>query len=245
MRGRDRQGTPYGSFGDRRAQDPAGLPRTSLALGASPALAGGLDLSVHCGVDEYDAVELKSGLCGVNGSSHPKDFSTYVGATAIIWRGVAELGAIGELGRPGKNGTTSLLGALGGLGFDAGSFRLEALGELGAHRYGDLLNGSYVMERSKSEAWLVSAGLRPGLSVRFGPPRYAPGGGVGFRALGRHPRECARDLGQLQQVHLRAGWLAVRRLGPDGPEPIAAVQRAGSGAALKSSSHREIAWVSA
>jgi hypothetical protein len=169
MRGRDRQGTPYGSFGDRRAQDPAGLPRTSLALGASPALAGGLDLSVHCGVDEYDAVELKSGLCGVNGSSHPKDFSTYVGATAIIWRGVAELGAIGELGRPGKNGTTSLLGALGGLGFDAGSFRLEALGELGAHRYGDLLNGSYVMERSKSEAWLVSAGLRPGLSVRFGP----------------------------------------------------------------------------
>jgi len=143
----------------------------SLALLTSPARAGdtGFDLSVHYGADKYDSLGLKSGLGGVKSSALLEGTSTHVGATAIYRGGLLELGAIGEIGRPGQDGSTTLLGALAGVGFDMGMLRLEALGELGGHRYGDLLKDSRVLTRSKSEVWLVSAGLRPGLSVRFGP----------------------------------------------------------------------------
>lgn len=142
----------------------------ALALLASPTLAAetGLDLSVHYGADKYDAVGLKSGLGGVEASALLDDTSTHVGATAIYRGGLLELGVIGEIGRPGKAGSTTLLGALAGVGFGTG-LRLELLGELGAHRYGDLLKDSTVLTRSRNEAWLVSVGLRPGLSMRLGP----------------------------------------------------------------------------
>jgi hypothetical protein len=140
-----------------------------LSLLASPAFAGGLDLSVHYGGNKYDAVGLKSGLGGVTREGRLQDASTQLGATAIFRSGMMELGVIGEVGRPGKDGSTTLLGALGGLGFDVGAFRLEALGELGAHKYGDVLKDTAVVTRSRSEAWLVSVGVLPGLSVRFGP----------------------------------------------------------------------------
>jgi hypothetical protein len=138
---------------------------------ASPALArdaSGLDLTLHYGADAYNAVGLRSGLGGLDHENLLAGTSTTVGATAIFFSGMGELGAIGELGRPGKSGATSLLGVLGGLGHDLGAFRLEVLGELGAHKYGDLFHDAPVTGRSKAEAWLVSAGVRPGLSLRFG-----------------------------------------------------------------------------
>ena len=142
----------------------------SLALPASPVLAdSALDLTVHFGLDKYDAVGLKSGVGGVRDSGRLRDASTHLGATVIYWNGMGEIGVIGEIGRPGKDGSTTLLGLLGGLGFNLGALRLEALGELGAHRYGDLLEDPAVVTRSKSEAWLVSVGLRPGLSLQLGP----------------------------------------------------------------------------
>ena len=149
----------------------AGLALSFLLI-APPALAGndgGLDLTLHYGLDKYDAVGLRSGLGGVHDQSLLKDTSTTVGATAIFRSGMMELGAIGEVGRPGKSGSTTLLGVLGGLGFDLGGFRLEALGEVGAHRYGDVLDDAAVVSKSRSDAWLVSLGLRPGLSLHFGP----------------------------------------------------------------------------
>jgi hypothetical protein len=128
-----------------------------------------LDLTLHYGLDKYDAVGLKSGLGGLNSSSRLQDSSSTLGATAIYRGGLGELGVIGEIGRPGKDGSTTLLGVLGGVGFDLGALRLEALGELGAHRYGDVLHDASVVTHSASETWLVSVGLRPGLSIRFGP----------------------------------------------------------------------------
>lgn len=144
----------------------------SLALLASAARAAGetgFDLSVHYGVDKYDSLGLKSGLGGLKGSALLDGTSTHVGATAIYRGGLLELGAIGEIGRPGESGSTTLLGALAGVGFGWAPLRLELLGELGAHRYGDLLRDAAVLTRSKKEVWLVAVGLRPGLSARFGP----------------------------------------------------------------------------
>jgi hypothetical protein len=143
-----------------------------LGLATAPALAGGgsgVDLSLHYGGDKYDAVGLRSGLGGVRSSGRLRDTSTSAGATVILRGGMGEIGLIGELGRPGQDGSTTLVGALLGAGFDTGPLRLELLGELGAHRYGDLLRDSAVLTRSHKELWLVSAGVRPGLTLRFGP----------------------------------------------------------------------------
>ncbi len=144
----------------------------SLLLLAAPARAGdysGLDVTLHYGADQYDAVGLKSGLGGVSGSALLRGTSTHLGATIIYWSGMGELGVIGEVGRPRQDGSTTLLGLLGGLGFELGPLRLEALGELGAHRYGDVLQDPGVVSRSQKEAWLVSVGVRPGLTLRLGP----------------------------------------------------------------------------
>lgn len=144
----------------------------ALALAAAPALAAdesGLDLSLHYGADKYDALGLKSGTTAVSDSGQLKDASQHLGATLIYRSGMTELGAIGEIGRPGKDNATTLLGVLGGLGMDVGAFRLEALGELGAHKYGNVLDDSAVIRQGSGDAWLVSLGLRPGLSMKFGP----------------------------------------------------------------------------
>jgi hypothetical protein len=143
----------------------------SVALLAWPALAEErrFDIGLHAGGDHYDAVGLRSGLGGVRSAGRLQGVSTHLGATAIYRSDLGEIGVIGEIGRPGQAGGTTLLGALLGLGLDVEAFRLEALGELGAHRYGDLLKDGAVTSRSRSEAWLVSVGLRPGLSIRFGP----------------------------------------------------------------------------
>lgn len=144
----------------------------ALALVAAPALAGddsGLDVTLHFGLDKYDAVGLKAGTTAVSDSGQLKDASNHVGATVLYRSGMTELGLIGELGRPGKDATTTSLGLLGGLGFDVGAFRLEALGELGAHKYGNALKDSAVVTQGSGDAWLLSVGLRPGLSMKLGP----------------------------------------------------------------------------
>jgi hypothetical protein len=146
----------------------------ALALVAAPALAEppgpGVDVSVHYGVDKYDSVGLRNGLSSTDFSSSQQlsDASQSVGATVIARLGVLDLGVIGELGRPGKDNTTSVLGALAGLNFDVGMLRLEALAEAGGHRYGNALTNSAVIGNSTRSDWLAYAGLRPGVAVRLG-----------------------------------------------------------------------------
>ena len=154
------------------------IARTTLALAfalaAAPALAqpsgSGVDLSIHYGVDKYDSVGLRSGLSGTDFSSSQQleDASQSMGATVIARLGMLDLGVIGELGRPGKDNTTSVLGALGGFNLDVGSLRLEALAEVGGHRYGDALSNSAVIVDSSRSDWLAYAGLRPGVALRLG-----------------------------------------------------------------------------
>jgi hypothetical protein len=176
-----------------------------LSLLAPSARAGGFDLSIHGGLDKYDAVGLKSGLGGVSKEGRLQDVSTHVGATAIFRGGLLELGAIGEVGRPGSDGATTLFGALAGLGLDLGSVRLEALGELGAHRYGDLFHDPGVVTRSESEAWLVSLGLRPGLSLRFGPQNMLLAGVWAFARWDLTSKDVQVNLGSGESTYKLGG----------------------------------------
>ena len=146
----------------------------AFALVAAPARAeppgSGIDLSIHYGADKYSSVGLRSGLSGTDFTSSQQldDTSQSVGATIIGRLGMLDLGVIGELGRPGKRSTTSVLGALGGLNVNLGALRLEALGELGGHRYGNALRNPDVIGDSTRSDWLAYAGLRPGVAVRLG-----------------------------------------------------------------------------
>lgn len=146
----------------------------ALALAAAPALAEdggwGFDLSLHAGVDKYDAVGLRNGLetQPFSSSQQLKDASQSIGATAILRLGMLDVGAIGELGRPGKTNDTTVLGLLGGVNLDVGPLRFEALGELGGHRYGNAVHNSTLISESTGSDWLVYVGLRPGLSMKLG-----------------------------------------------------------------------------
>jgi len=146
----------------------------ALALAAAPALAEdgawGIDLSVHGGLDKYDSVGLRSGLDSTDFSSSQqlKDASQSFGATAILRLGMLDLGAIGELGRPGKTNDTTVLGLLGGINLDLGPLRFEALGEVGGHRYGNAVHNSTIISESTGSDWLAYVGLRPGLAMKLG-----------------------------------------------------------------------------
>lgn len=145
----------------------------AIVLVASPALAGeagGFDLTLHGGVDKYDAVGLKSGLSSTDFTDDQelRSASQTYGVTGILRMGMLDVGALAEVGRPGKPNSTSAIAALVGLNLLIGSLQLDALGELGGHRYGDALHNPAVIVDSDRSDWLAYVGLRPGISLHLG-----------------------------------------------------------------------------
>jgi hypothetical protein len=88
--------------------------------------------------------------------------------TAVVRLGLLEVGALGELGRPGRDNPTATVGALAGVGFSLGRLRIEGLGELGGRRYADALGNPSVIRDTDRADWLAYVGLRPGLALRLG-----------------------------------------------------------------------------
>jgi hypothetical protein len=145
-----------------------------LSLAAAPAAAWdpafGLDVTLHGGGDRYDAVDLKAPLnaSDFTDAQRLRDTSLSLGATAILRLGFLEVGALGELGRPGRENPTAAVAGLAGVGVSLGRLRIEGLGELGGHRYVDALsNPSVIVDTDRSD-WLAYVGLRPGISLRLG-----------------------------------------------------------------------------
>jgi hypothetical protein len=146
----------------------------AVLLGAGPTRAEeggvGFDLTLHGGLDKYDSVGLRSGLSSSSftDGQRLKDTSQSYGLTGILRLGMFDVGALVELGRPGRDNNTMAIGVLGGLNLLLGSLQLEALGELGGHRYGDALHNSAVIADSSRSDWLAYVGLRPGIAVHLG-----------------------------------------------------------------------------
>jgi hypothetical protein len=147
----------------------------TIALSSVPASAAepgavGIDLSLHGGVDRYDAIGFKTALSSADftDAQQLRDDSLSVGATVIARFGPFSAGALAELGRPGRANPTTAIGALGGLNLSLGRLQLDALAELGGHRYGDALHNPDVIVDSDRSDWLAYAGLRPGVALRFG-----------------------------------------------------------------------------
>jgi hypothetical protein len=145
----------------------------AVVLGAGQALAEGgmgFDLTVHGGVDKYDSVGFKSGLSKTDftDAQQLRDASQSYGVTGILRLGMLDAGALVELGRPGRENTTTAIGALAGLNLMVGSLQIDALGELGGHRYADALHNPAVIVDSNRSDWLAYVGLRPGIALRLG-----------------------------------------------------------------------------
>ena len=128
------------------------------------------NLELYGGYDKYDAMGLKSGVSNVNLSDKAllKNANTHIGLDGILKLGTMEVGALLESGTQSGGGKTLTAGALGGFGFDLMGLKLEALAELGGHRFADFLKDPSVSQLSSSQEWLYYLGLRPGLSYAFG-----------------------------------------------------------------------------
>jgi hypothetical protein len=143
------------------------------ALGAVRASATdslAFDFSLHAGLDKYDSVSLSNGLSSTDFSDAQqlRDASASYGATGILRLGPLDAGAIFELGRPGRRNDTTVVGALGGLNLLFGRLQIDALAEVGGHRYGDALSNTDVITSGSRSDWLAYAGLRPGIAVHLG-----------------------------------------------------------------------------
>lgn len=92
------------------------------------------------------------------------------GDVLLDFGGPLELGAIGDVTWHHGSASQSALGALLGLKLDLGSIRLDALGEAGGHRYGNLAADPDVVTASRTDQWLAYVGLRPGIAFTWGKP---------------------------------------------------------------------------
>jgi hypothetical protein len=115
----------------------------------------------------------------VSGTANDRDLSEsslqIAGGTILVNFGAFEVGAL--IDTTFGDGVTQT--AIGGLvGFRLGDqLRLDLLGEIGGHRFGNFADDPSVVTASSSEEWLLYVGLRPGLAYRIevGEP-----GGLGF-----------------------------------------------------------------
>jgi hypothetical protein len=91
------------------------------------------------------------------------------GADLILHLDWLELGAIADTSFKSGSASQVAIGGLAGLGWDVfRRVRVEALGEVGAQRYGDFLNNTNVVTASSKSEWFTYVGLRPGIAYRFG-----------------------------------------------------------------------------
>jgi hypothetical protein len=95
------------------------------------------------------------------------DSLNVAGGSLIFHLGLLELGAIVDSSWKSDSASQLAVGALGGIGHDFGSFRLEALGEIGGQRYGDFSENPEIVTSGSSEEWLMYVGLRPGVAFRL------------------------------------------------------------------------------
>jgi hypothetical protein len=90
------------------------------------------------------------------------------GGDLILHLGILEIGAIADVSWKSGSASQTAIGALLGVGGDlGGTLRVELLGEIGGHRYGNFLENSEVVTSSSSSEWLAYVGLRPGIAYRL------------------------------------------------------------------------------
>lgn len=148
------------------------LAIVSIALFVAPRAvrAAAITVEGYYGLARPPSVDFQSAVSGATSDSHLwSDSLNIAGGDVILHLGLLELGAIGDVTWKGGSATQTALGALAGVGFELGQIRLEALGEAGGHRIGNITENPNIVTSSSTSEWLAYVGLRPGIAYRFGP----------------------------------------------------------------------------
>ncbi len=144
-------------------------------LAPAAANAAGLTIEALYGVSWPPSADFSSAVAGVKSEDLSEDTSQIVGGTILVNLAALELGAIVDTTLSDKGPDQTAIGALGGLRL-GDKLRLDLLGEVGGHRYGNVFEGADVVTGSTADQWLMYVGLRPGLAYRFD----LGSGGAGF-----------------------------------------------------------------
>jgi hypothetical protein len=153
----------------------APLALAALAVALAPRAASALvSLEAFYGLSRPPSASFRSATSGAANDPHlVADSLNIAGGNLLLHLGLLELGAIADHSWKSGSASQTAVGGLAGIGFDlANALRIEALGELGGHRFGDL-SQSNVTSSSASE-WLAYVGLRPGVAFKFSA------GGIGM-----------------------------------------------------------------
>lgn len=146
----------------------AGLAAAAL-LAPGLARAAGFTVEGFYGLTRPPSSDFSSAVSGLENQPDLFDDSLQIaGATVLVNLGLFEVGAIGDVTWADNSGSQSALGALAGVRLPLGSARLDLLGELGGHRYGNFAENPQVVTSSEKEQWLAYVGLRPGIAWKLG-----------------------------------------------------------------------------
>jgi hypothetical protein len=158
----------------RRLIFTTALAFTALALALAvpqPARALGT-IEGFYGLTRPPGTSFRSEVSGAANDPHVFSNSLNIAGADVLldFGGPLELGAIGDITWKHNSASQTALGALLGMKFEVGGVRIDALGEAGGHRYGNLADNPSVVTKSNADQWFAYLGLRPGIAFTFGKP---------------------------------------------------------------------------
>ena len=138
----------------------------------APGLAhGGGVIEGFWGIARPPAADFESAVSGAQDPHVFKDSLQNAGGDLLIDLRPLELGAIVDLSWANDSASLTALGALLGFKLDVAGLRLDLLGEVGGHRFGNFAKDPAVITSSDADEWLAYVGLRPGIAVQLGKSR--------------------------------------------------------------------------
>ncbi len=140
-------------------------PMVLAAALAAPGMAYGLGtIEGFYGWSRPPASDFHAATSGASHGRLFKDNLQVAGADLLLNFSWLEVGAIGDVSWAPNSGNQTALGGLLGVKVPLEQLRIDLLGEVGGHHFGNLSNVS----GSKKDQWLMYVGLRPGIAYSFG-----------------------------------------------------------------------------
>ncbi len=132
-----------------------------------------VSIEAFYGITRPPSADFSAAVSGAANDPHLlSDSLNIAGGDLILHLGALEIGAIADGSWKGDSANQTAIGALAGIGGDlggetGGKLRLEALGEIGGHRYGNFVKNPSIVTSGSSSEWFAYVGLRPGIAYRF------------------------------------------------------------------------------
>jgi hypothetical protein len=137
----------------------------AVTLAPSLALAAGT-LEGFYGIARPPSSDFKSSVSGIDNPDVFSDSMQNAGGDVMLNLDWFQFGAIADHTWAKNKASQTALGGLLGLKLALGELRLDLMGEIGGHKYGNL--DSTV--NSGKDQWLAYVGLRPGIAFKFSAP---------------------------------------------------------------------------